>query len=264
MSTNNRMATSPGDDFFIGWLPTPTSYASFLRSIAILALVAAATTAGVVTGFQRDPGPAQWETDEERTFDGVAFAEPYPMLRVSSTQSSDGPRTFLLVESGKLGARDRVRAVAGDQGEGKPVRARGAVLHRDGRWMLELMEGEDGMRALAGVPTPRPARQQVSAQVTLSGEIIDPKCYLGAMKPGGGKTHKACAALCISGGIPPMFVTRDANNRETFYLLATPNGGPANEMVLPFVGDHVSVTGRLEKMDDLLILYATPNGITRR
>ncbi len=78
--------------------------------------------------------------------------------------------------------------------------------------------------------------QVLAEHVTLKGEIIDPKCYLGAMKPGGGKTHKACAMLCISGGVPPMLVTRDANKQETFYLLTTDQGGVANELVLPFVG----------------------------
>ena len=47
-----------------------------------------------------------------------------------------------------------------------------------------------------------PAPQVLADNVTLKGEIIDPKCYLGAMKPGGGKTHKACAMRCIAGGIP--------------------------------------------------------------
>ena len=43
---------------------------------------------------------------------------------------------------------------------------------------------------------------------TLRGEIVDSKCYLGAMKPGDQKTHKACATLCIRGGIPPVLVER--------------------------------------------------------
>jgi hypothetical protein len=81
-----------------------------------------------------------------------------------------------------------------------------------------------------------PEPKVVKEHITLKGEIIDPKCYLGAMKPGGGKTHKARHA-CISGGVPPMLVTRDASKQETFYLLTTAEGGLAGELVLPFVGD---------------------------
>jgi hypothetical protein len=84
------------------------------------------------------------------------------------------------------------------------------------------------------------------------------------MKPGGGKTHKGCAMLCISGGVPPMLVTRDAAGVETFVLLTTADGATANEFVLPFVGDRVTISGRLERHGDLLALRVTSNGITRR
>jgi hypothetical protein len=84
------------------------------------------------------------------------------------------------------------------------------------------------------------------------------------MKPGGGKTHKACAMLCISGGVPPMLVTRDAAQNETFYLLATEEGRVANERVLDFVGDPVEVSGRLERHADLLLLQIPPDGVRRR
>jgi hypothetical protein len=84
------------------------------------------------------------------------------------------------------------------------------------------------------------------------------------MKPGGGKTHKACAMLCVSGGVPPMLVTRDAAGNETFYLLVTEAGGVANESVLDFVGDPVEVSGRLERHGDLLILRVAADGVRRR
>src|SRR5690349_19376703 len=71
--------------------------------------------------------------------------------------------------------------------------------------------------------------------VSLRGEIVDSKCFLGAMRPGNGKTHKACAMLCIAGGVPPMFVTRDSAGREEYYLLAGPDGGPAPSDVVRFL-----------------------------
>ena len=45
-------------------------------------------------------------------------------------------------------------------------------------------------------------------EVTLVGEVVDPKCWLGDMKPGDGKAHAACARLCMEGGIPPMLRVR--------------------------------------------------------
>jgi hypothetical protein len=100
-------------------------------------------------------------------------------------------------------------------------------------------------------------------EVTLHGEIIDPKCYLGAMKPGGGKTHKGCAALCLRGGVPPMLVTR-TGGREVYCLLVTAEGGLADEEAIPYVGDAVSIRGRLERDADLLRLAIAPQSIQRR
>jgi hypothetical protein len=247
------------DDFFIGWLPMPRSYERVLLPVVLVLFGSALGTAATVAYFQGDPGPARWE-DETSTFDGIVSARPYPMLRVSG-----GP-TLLLVDEGKFGAAQRVEQV----GDGRAVRVRGTLLHRDGRSLLELAPGDAGLRPLTEeeervLPrTERSAPQLVADAVTLNGEIIDPKCYLGAMKPGGGKTHKACAMLCISGGIPPMLVTRDAERRETFYLLVTGDDGPANELVLPFVGDAVTVTGRLERDGDLLLLHLATGGVRRR
>jgi hypothetical protein len=70
--------------------------------------------------------------------------------------------------------------------------------------------------------------------------------------------------LCISGGVPPMLVTRDDARNETFYLLVTEEGGVANERVLDFVGDAVEVSGRLEQHGDLLLLRIAAGGVRRR
>lgn len=56
---------------------------------------------------------------------------------------------------------------------------------------------------------------EVTTPVTLDGELVDSKCYLGTMKPGDGKTHKSCAILCLRGGIPPLFVSKAAAQYAT-------------------------------------------------
>jgi hypothetical protein len=263
------MSDTPRDDFFIGWLPVPASYRRVLLPVAVGLLVVAAGTAAALAYLQRDPGPAHWGSDTV-TFDGILLTSPYALIRVPG--EADGrARVLILVEEGKFGALARAEQLVHGRREGVAVRVSGTVLHRDGRWVLELAEGEKGLRRLTAEEERRlrpglgwPEAEVVAERATLTGEIIDPKCYLGAMKPGGGKTHKACAMLCISGGVPPMFVTRDADRRETFYLLTTADGGPANEQVLPFVGDPTSVTGRVERRGDLLFLGLATNGVRRR
>src|SRR5262249_19775620 len=147
----------------------------FLRLLVVLLLLAASGTAAAVAYFQRDPGPARWE-EEVSTFDGVVFARPYPMLRLPG----EPPRTLLLVDGGKFGAARRIAQIGA-------VRASGTLQHRDGRRLLELAEGNEGLRPLTAEegrqlpPLTHSVPQLLAETVTLKGEIIDPKCYLGAM-----------------------------------------------------------------------------------
>jgi hypothetical protein len=268
--SQNNAPVADQDEFFIGWLRTPRKYVRLLRPVIVVLLLAAGGMAATVALLQRDPGTGHWAVDTARTFDGIAHTRPYAMIRVPSERPGDPQRPLLLVEHGKFGALPRVEQLVQGQSEGVAVRVSGTLLDRDGRWMLELAEGEKGMRRLTSEEERKlpslgwPGPQVLAEHVTLKGEIIDSKCYLGAMKPGGGKTHKACAMLCISGGVPPMLVTRDANEQETFYLITTDQGGAANELVLPLVGNLVEIFGQLEKHGDLLLLKISRGGLGKR
>ncbi len=257
-------ASDQPDEFFVGWLQAPPSYVRFVRPVAVGLLLAAGGTALLLAWCQQSPGTAEWESDKQVTYEGVVYASPYAMIRVPGEHGGEPVRTIFLVEEGKFGAVDRAKPH-----NGQPVRVTGTLLHRDERWMLELLPGEAGIQPLPAMDQEmqerlRRSRPRPLGQVTLRGEIIDSKCYLGAMKPGGGKTHKACAALCLSGGVPPMFVTRDAAKRETFYLLTGPDGGPIEKGVIDFVGDPVEITGLLEQQGDLQVLKIAVGSVRRR
>lgn len=266
MSTNHGppppSREHPGqDDFFVGYLPTSLGLSRFLRWL-VPAMLGTATVIGIgVASAQRDPGTGTWQVGNQATLEGQLLAEPYAMLRMPADASGGTIRTFLLVSSGKFGAKARVRPF-----DGQAARVAGTILHRDDRWMLELSDADTAIQ-----PLPDGGRLAAHlrdhdhtltiGRITLRGEIIDPKCYIGAMKPGGGKTHKACAQLCVGGGIPPMFVTRDAHTHETFYLLLTGDGQEANQEVIPYLGDAVEITGQLERRGDLWMLRADAAGI---
>ena len=93
--------------------------------------------------------------------------------------------------------------------------------------------------------------------------IVDSKCFFGVMRPGRGKTHKACAALCIRGGIPPSFWVRDAQGRETILLMTDASGAPLGEEILPLVADPVRATGELVRVGDLVQFRANINAFAR-
>lgn len=253
------MGERQSDPFFIGWLPIPRASRLYLWTVAIFVVQVAVGTAILVAGAQHSPGPGIWNDDSLQTVEGVVEVDPYPMIRVAG----EPDRTILLVEAGKFGAESRARPY-----RGKPVRLTGTMLHRNGIWMMEVAEGSGAIVAveMAETETRRlsdPNREDLGPLATV-GEIVDSKCYLGAMKPGCGKTHRGCAALCLRGGIPPMLITRDSDDREISYLMVGLNGQPLGEEILPLVGIPVAVTGIAARLHDLHIVRVDPSQIVRR
>lgn len=241
------------DAHFIGWLPMPVAFARFLRPVAALLVVAAVVAAAVLAAGQASPGPARWDDDTVTTLDGVAYAEPYAMIRVPTP---DGPRTVLLVDEGKHGTTERLRAF-----DGRPVHVTGTLLSRDDRRMLELASGDEGVRPIEMAPEQQVALRRLPAvslgRAELRGEIVDAKCYLGAMKPGGGRTHKGCAVLCLRGGVPPLFVSRDTAGLPTYTLLVNPSGGPMDPVWISRAGEPLSVQVDMERWDDWRVAKLT-------
>lgn len=156
---------------------------------------------------------------------------------------------------GKFGARELATKL-----DGKFVSVQGLLLSRDGTRMLEVSKIDEQptldapTRAALSVGT-----LQAHGELTLRGEIVDIKCWLGRMKPGDGRTHRACAQFCIAGGIPPVLWATDGRR----YVLLDREGRALNEAVLPFVAEPVIVQGSLETAGELLLLRIDPTTIRR-
>jgi hypothetical protein len=253
---------SPDPPIYVSYLGVPTRHRRLLRVAVPGALWALVVVAAVWAFGQRDPGDAVWDDAHLRTFTGLYVHRPYPML--SADDRGDGtPGVMLLVEVGKHGVT-RVPAEL----DGQRVRAQGWLLVRDGRTMIEL-DPESTPRPERG-PSDGAAIAEVSlratptGRVTLRGEIVDFKCFLGAMKPGSGKSHKACAALCVRGGVPPVMVARGADGSVAYFLLQSADAGPAASLVQPFVGDDVELVGDSSTLGDLRLVALEPGAIRRR
>lgn len=250
-------ATTP-DEIYVGYLPVPAGQRRFLRVAVptitwILCLITLAWTR-----TQRDPGAGVWDADNTTRFTGTVVATPYPMLLADD--AGDGrPGTLLLVEVGKHGGGRRAAPF-----DGQRVTISGWLVHRDARRMIELEPGDAAFHAANDRPPALAPAPEPLGRVTLRGEIVDSKCFLGVMKPGEGKTHKSCATLCITGGIPPMLVTRDNAGTPTFYLLTNENGGPLDPAAYPFIGDPVDVVGEAVRVGDLTHVRARAADIRRR
>jgi hypothetical protein len=249
------MNTPETDDFFVGYLPMPPRLKRFVLVVSS-ALLLASLVFATVTAALRD-SPAKSTLTPNVTLVGRVEARAYGLLW---TADDDGTvRPVLLARGGKLGAPDAVRKL-----DGKLARMTGLLLERDGYRLLEVAN-------LTPAPTLEASQQRRLAQTSLvdggslrlRGEIVDIKCWLGRMKPGDGRTHRACAQFCIAGGIPPVLVSRDQAGVERRYLLTSMDGGPVNDAVLPYVAEAVELEGRLETAPGMSFLRIDPARIQR-
>ncbi|MFG0274952.1 MAG: hypothetical protein ACF8QF_07840 [Phycisphaerales bacterium] len=248
------MSERSDEPIYVGYLPAPARHGRLVRiAVPAIALLALAVGVGAALS-QRDPGPGVWSDGSAESFRGVLVERPYPML-----VPADGP-PLLLVEMSKRGAQGRVAGL-----DGQSVEATGWPLTREGRRMLELSPEPDALRELETPVRAAVVEMLSQGSATLVGEIVDSKCYLGAMKPGDGKGHKACATLCVTGGIPPVLVTFDKDGAAVgFYLIADEAGDGANAIAAPFLGEPVEVSGTLASYAGMQVLRVRADGISVR
>jgi hypothetical protein len=245
------------EPIYVGYLATPPKHRRFLIRLIPVMIFGAAALAATLSFSQRDPGAGVWDASSS-VFTGLLLEHPYPMLVSLPSGDSEIRTVSLLVQQGKHGAKSRTAGL-----DGAVVRIAGSSLHRDDRQVIEISADANAVQVLSHKSQPDALRKVTMESATFHGEIIDPKCYLGAMKPGDGKTHKVCATLCITGGIPPMLVTHDALGKTTYYLLTTSTGTPANDLVTPFIGVPVSITGAVQMWGNLRVLITDVDSIHR-
>ncbi len=233
-----------GNDFYVGYRPLPWGHSRFLRVFIPSALWTMALLAALMVWSMRAPGVARW-TPQLQEWRGVLRAEPYPML-----VTGDGAPA-LLVAPGKHGAQRRVEGFGG-----RYVRVRGSALERGGRRMIEIAPGDTDLELIdEAVRVGAQVIERRPGVVRLTGEIVDGKCWSGAMKPGDGAGHRACAALCVQGGIPPLLVVPDGELAGV-YLMTDAEGVAAPDLVAPCLGERVTIEGEIVLIDGLSAVRA--------
>ena len=135
----------------------------------------------------------------------------------------------------------------------------GVILERGTLDMLQLRGGKRGLKAAGGqgeavAPVPL-------GRWRLAGEICDGKCLVGAMRPGRGIAHKACANLCLIGDIPPVFVSTQPVEGSEFLLILDEDGGPMPASVYDRVAQFISLEGDVTRHGDMLVLKMDPESI---
>jgi len=236
------------NDFYVGYLPkAPTALARFVRRVIVVLGLLVVTAALVLVVGQKPFANSAFEFGKVRKFEGVLVTRPFPTLivaRAGQPGQQDKYSRYLLVAPGKHGADDFAASF-----DGKQVRLQGQLIYRDGGTMVEIAPGS--IAVVDAAPAVQEATRDLGT-VTVTGEIVDSKCYLGVMNPGQGKVHRDCAARCLSGGTPPIFVTTDG--REQFLLVGLDGRALGRDALREFVAEPITIRGQLLQQGESQLL----------
>ena len=254
------MTTDDGE-FFIGYAPPmPPRLARFVTRVVVGLACAVVVWAVVVAAGHMPLEGGTFEFGHPQQFSGTIVERPYPSLRLDAFDPSTAARQLLLVAPGKHGADALVSGF-----DGRHVTLTGTRVHRGTQAMIEVAPGSFNFGGTLARPmTTGGSGSARSADadgrtVTVTGEIVDSKCFLGVMVPGSGKTHKECASLCLRGGIPPALFVQDRTGGSALLLLTAASGASIAAQALQFAGEAVEMTGTLSRPSDWLVLRTDPS-----
>ncbi len=249
--------TSEKDEFYINYTPLPENYQKFLVRFIPLLAIGAVIFAIVLPGLhdQFNSGRIQGTTELE----GLLVAKPAPHLvvpRPGNVASNVPFSRYLLTGLGKTDPKADIVELTGQW-----VKLTGTIVSRNQLSVIAARSAE---------PIEPPADVEIAPEAgtplgrySLTGEILDSKCYPGVMKPGQGKTHRACAIRCISGGVPPVFRVQNDRRDVMYFLLTDTDGRAVNDRVLDLVADPVRIAGEVVQYDDMFVLEADPASYER-
>jgi len=222
-----------------------------------LLFVLAVVLTFIIASNQNEFPNSRFELGQLTEVQGIYTGYPVPMLKVllSSQGAENGEpqyESILLIGFGKFSALPTIKALEAEKGaslEGKLVTFRGTQIYYDGKKLFELTQKEKSLLKITSPTITYQSSNQDLGELTLKGEIVDPKCYFGVMKPGDGKVHRSCASRCLAGGIPPVIKVNKTDGTKNYYLLQ----GLDYESFKPYIGKYIKIKGNVEKRDDWLV-----------
>lgn len=245
------------DEFYVNYASIPDSYKKFLWRFIPLLVAGVALFALVLPGVHNQFNKGQIQGAFE--LEGLLVDKPLPHLIVPRPGDTDGNVSFsryLLTGPGKTAPREPVSKHTGEW-----VKLNGTVVSRNHLSVIAARSAE---------PITPPENVAIDPKIgtslgefSLTGEILDSKCYPGVMKPGQSKTHRACAIRCISGGVPAVFRVQNDRDEIMYLLLADRQGKAVNDRILDVVADPVQITGQVIQYDDMYVIQADPDTYKR-
>ena len=228
------------DDFYIGYRKTaPARLARFVATAAAVICAVVVSVSIVIGRMQQEAGNGNYEFGNPATVEGTVRTVPILHIEIEETG-----RAALLVGDGKHGASDAIADAANSR-----IQLTATRIERDGTLMLETT----GEVEILDAPTRNsPNRTDAGTEVSLAGELVDSKCYLGVMNPGRGKVHRGCAAECLRGGVPPALLVRTHDGQSHVIALVPADTAPSVDP--EWAARNVEVSGVLTNLEGFGVL----------
>ncbi|MDH3224876.1 MAG: hypothetical protein OEO23_14240 [Gemmatimonadota bacterium] len=243
-------------DFYVGYVEkAPSALGRWLRAVATATLTGAVLIGLFIGIGQRQLPEAAFDYGVRTAWSGYLVSDPFPALL---TRDNGGQVARVhLVAAGKHGADEAVTPYLGQW-----VTLTGTLIHRGSQRMLELEPASITADLSQPPPPPMEPVQDLGVH-DVEGEVVGSKCFLGVMNPGSGTAHRACARLCLLGGVPPMLAVTKPDGSVEGWVLAGPDGGDPQDVWLDFAAEAVAVTGRVVRVGSTTFLHADPLNIRR-
>ncbi|MEO8112427.1 MAG: hypothetical protein ABI594_20430 [Ginsengibacter sp.] len=260
-------------EFYIGWMPNaPGKFAKHVKKVVLVLGVLVITISIVLALSQKKFDTGNFEFGTLTEVKGILSKTPVPNLKIVSGKDIWGNPNYItavLVGYGKHGADGIINDLESEYKttlDKKEIIVKGTLLYNDGKLIIQIAAQDKPLVRIGEAVTSGdlvPKIKELGVQ-KVRGEIIDPKCYFGVMKPGEGKPHRDCAIRCILGGISPLMHVVNDKGESNYYLVVGPNGEKMNESVQDYVAEPIELNARLVQYDDWIVMYVENENPIRR
>ena len=251
------------EDLYIGWSEdTPEKNRKALKTLLIPVFLFIPIICLIIVVFMKPFNNHTFELGKIKEFTGIYYEEPFPVLILDNGESpSNSDNHAMLVGYGKNGAKGFFKVIQSRNGDmsGKKIKIRGTLIYGDGKTLIELTQKENSFVEIVDNDVHEYYPNEHNT-IELKGEILDPKCWFGVMKPGEGKVHKSCAIRCISGGIPPVLRSYE-NGKNSYYILRVIHAQDVNKDILQFVAEPIQLKANVTSINGWFILQIDPDNI---
>jgi len=250
-------------EFYIGWMPkAPGGFRRSVRKYLLVLLPIVVALAVAIALSQKKFDTGSFEFGKLTEVKGIYSRTPVPNLKIVNGKDIWGNYSYItvpLIGYGKHGADGVIAEMEKDKNksfEQRQLTLKGTLLYNDGKLLMQIDANDKPLVNVGDMASQDllPHVEDLGIQ-TIKGEIVDPKCYFGVMKPGQGKPHRDCAIRCILGGIPPVMQVRNNKGEANYYLIVGSSGEKMNEAVQDFVAEPTELQARVVKYDDWVVMY---------